>query len=270
MEPKKWGLGTTTSLFVSRFEGDVFERDHAHENYLVIRSPSNPTHYWGNYLVLERPPQAQDFAHWLEVFAAEIGTPPTVNHILLAWDKETPNLEPHIPEGFTLEHSVVLATTAVHAPPKVNLEAEIRPIVSDLDWAQVLECQVAARYPYYLEAPYRIFKQQSMARYRRMVEAGHGLWFGAFLQGQVVADMGIFYEGTVGRFQAVGTDPNFRRLGLCGTLVWRVAQFALEEWNLETLVMIADETYHAAKIYESVGFKPLEHTRALMGDALKL
>jgi GNAT superfamily N-acetyltransferase len=266
MEPTKWGLGTTTSLFVPRFEGHVLEQ----ENYLVIRSPSNPTHYWGNYLVLERPPQAHNFAYWLEVFAAEIGTPPTVNHILLAWDQETPHLEPHIPEGFTLEHSVVLAATAVHAPNKVNLEAEIRPIVSDTDWAHVLECQVAARDPQYLEAPYRSFKEQSMARYRRMAEAGHGLWFGAFLQGQVVADMGIFYEGTVGRFQAVGTDPRFRRMGLCGTLVWRVAQFALERWNLETLVMIADESYHAAKIYESVGFKPVEHTRALMRDSLKL
>ena len=28
--------------------------------------------------------------------------------------------------------------------------------------------------------------------------------------------------------------------------------------KVETLVMVADEEYHAAKVYESVGFRPTE------------
>lgn len=33
--------------------------------------------------------------------------------------------------------------------------------------------------------------------------------------------------------------------------------------GVDTLVMIADEHYHAARIYESVGFKPVEKIRGL-------
>jgi hypothetical protein len=39
-------------------------------------------------------------------------------------------------------------------------------------------------------------------------------------------------------------------------LVYQAAQFAFRQMQLKNLVMVADENYHAAKIYESVGFAP--------------
>ena len=98
-----------------------------------------------------------------------------------------------------------------------------------------------------------------MLRYRQMVQAGLGEWFGAFLGNRVAGDLGVFVQGGVGRFQSVGTHPDFRRRGICGTLVYEAARYAFQNLGAETLVMVADEEHHAAKIYESVGFVPTEH-----------
>jgi predicted GNAT family acetyltransferase len=62
----------------------------------------------------------------------------------------------------------------------------------------------------------------------------------------------------VGRFQAVGTHPDHRRQGICATLVYETARRALATGRAVTLVMVADPDYHAARIYESVGFAAAE------------
>jgi predicted GNAT family acetyltransferase len=96
-----------------------------------------------------------------------------------------------------------------------------------------------------------------------MTQAGLGNWWGAFLDGKMVSSLGLFLEHGVGRFQNVETHPNFQRQGLCGTLVHTAAKHAFETLNARVLVMCADPEYHAARIYESVGFKPNETQIAL-------
>jgi predicted GNAT family acetyltransferase len=56
----------------------------------------------------------------------------------------------------------------------------------------------------------------------------------------------------------VETHPEFRRRGICGTLVYESARHALGSLGAERLVMVADAHYHAARIYESLGFRPTE------------
>ena len=103
-----------------------------------------------------------------------------------------------------------------------------------------------------------------MAGRRRLVEAGHGRWFGAFDRGELVADMGIFVADGLARFQLVQTAPSHRGRGICGTLVNHVSEVALRELGAHTLVLAADPGYHAARVYESVGFVPGEQLVALM------
>jgi predicted GNAT family acetyltransferase len=131
----------------------------------------------------------------------------------------------------------------------------------------VLENQVACRLSEFEAADYTVLKRRQLERYRAMMDAGLGAWFGAFLDGRPVADLGVFIDGDVGRYQAVGTHPDYRRRGLCGTLVHHAAQHAFRTWGVKTLVMVANPEYHAARIYESVDFRPterqvgLEHSR---------
>ena len=72
----------------------------------------------------------------------------------------------------------------------------------------------------------------------------------------MVGSLGIFTGKDVACFQIVSTHSDFQRRGVCSTLVYESASHALENMGAKTLVMVADEEYHAAKIYESVGFKP--------------
>jgi len=82
--------------------------------------------------------------------------------------------------------------------------------------------------------------------------------FGAELRGELVGDAGIYWERQVGQFDNVGTHRDYRRQGVCSTLIYLASKFAFETRGIETLVIEADEDHHAARIYESVGFVPTE------------
>jgi predicted GNAT family acetyltransferase len=71
--------------------------------------------------------------------------------------------------------------------------------------------------------------------------------------------MGLFRasEG-LARFQSVETHPDARRRGLAGTLVHHVSDFGLTEIGAHTLVMVADPTYAAIRLYRALGFTDSE------------
>jgi ribosomal protein S18 acetylase RimI-like enzyme len=107
------------------------------------------------------------------------------------------------------------------------------------------------------------YLERKASEYHRMTEAGLGHWFGAYVNGQLAASLGLFVWDGLGRFQIVDTHPNFRRRGLAGTLVYHAARKGLSDMGAETLVMCADPDYVAVKIYESVGFKITERQMAI-------
>ena len=61
-------LAYRTDLIFPTFDGEIFDRG----NYLVIRTPSNPTFYWGNFLLFDQPPSKGDYSRWQEKFVEEI------------------------------------------------------------------------------------------------------------------------------------------------------------------------------------------------------
>lgn len=255
-------LSYRTDLFFHAFDGVVADRG----EYLVITTPSNPTYWWGNFILFAGPPGEGDLARWKAIFSKEIRPPEQLGHMAFGIDGQggdAGTLEPFLQDGFVLEESVVLSAQQVQPPPKYNHEVSVRPLRTAEEWAQATETQVLCRPPELKEAEYRIFNARKMQGYQNMTEAGKGDWFGAFLGDTLVADLGIFFEGQLARFQSVGTHPDYRRQGICGTLVYQTARYALEHYGVRTLVMVADEHYHAARIYESVGFKPVEKSLGL-------
>ncbi|RYG24717.1 GNAT family N-acetyltransferase [bacterium] len=248
-------LGYRTDLLFTRFEGEVTDRG----DYLVARTPKNPTFHWGNFLLFDRAPQGGDFERWTAVFQKEFSGTPELNHVAIGWNEGEPgHIEPFLKAGYELNDNVVLSTDAVHRPPKFCEEAELRPIREDWEWEAVAANKVLGRDPIYEEASYISFSNRQTAMRRRMVAEGLGLWLGAFLDGRLAGDLGIFVFEGLGRFQAVDTHPDFRRRGVCGALVHHAATHALNHMGAQRLVMVADAHYHAAKIYESVGFQPTE------------
>ncbi|PKL76498.1 MAG: N-acetyltransferase [Candidatus Melainabacteria bacterium HGW-Melainabacteria-1] len=254
-------LARRSDLIFARFEGEVLERD----DYMVVRTPGNPGYHWGNYLIFEQEPQVGDFERWQALFQAEFADM-ALRHQVFSWNPgpaDPGQVAPFVTAGFSLDRAVVLTAKQVLAPPYPRDDLSIRPLQSDADWEQAIVNQYRCRDPQFDGAGYWGFKRRQFASYRAMAEQGLGAWFGAFVGEQLVADLGVFYDGRLGRYQNVGTDPAFRRQGICATLVSQTANYALSHWPIDVLVMEADADYHAARIYESVGFAPVETNYSL-------
>jgi hypothetical protein len=83
--------------------------------------------------------------------------------------------------GLTAEVNTVL--TAQRLLPSSE-PAGIRPLTSDDDWTQATELRLAC----YYSAPTaddRQFTELQVVEQRRLCDAGHGTWFGAFVDGRL-------------------------------------------------------------------------------------
>lgn len=249
-------LSYQTDLIFIREDGEVIDRGH----YSVIRTHSNPNYFWGNLLLFEKPPQKDDFTLWTELFKKEFSDP-RIYHQTFAWDSpqgELGQVTAFLQDGFKLEKGVTLTAQSVHLPQKHCPELTIRSISSEAEWESVIRIHVSCSNHELGAQEMEKFYRSQTERYKKLIAKNQGHWFGGFLKEKIVASLGIFQEGELGRYQLVGVDPQFQRRGICGSLVFQTAQFAFSKMGVGTLVMVADEDYHAAKIYESVGFKPTE------------
>lgn len=245
-------LGHRSELIFTSFDG-AFE---TRLNYAVLRTLSNPNYFWGNLLILPNAPQKGDCEKWIELFKNEF-TDPRIYHMTFTWNEDqVGDVSEFLAQGFALESSAVMQASAVRPPPKFNSEIIVRPIAAD-EWSDMIELQVRAADDHLPKIEWRKFYEAQSRRFMAMEKAGMGHWFGAFLDNSLVAGLGIFHHEGLGRFQSVATDPAFQRRGICGTLVYRSARFALEEMPINDLVMCADPNYFALKIYQSVGFQQI-------------
>lgn len=240
-------LGLKTDIEIARFENKLTERD----GYLVVETPGNPDFYWGNFLLFPSPPKLEDLKRWPAIFQEEFSHNPAIRHQAFAWDSPEGEKGVDFP-GYDFEASPIYHLSQTTLPSRLSEEVEVRPLSSEEDWKQAVRNQVSCRGEGFEEAPYLRFKEKQMARYRRMAEAGLGQWFGAFLHKKLVADAGIFHFNGIGRFQSVGTDPLHRRQGICATLIYNMAQQGLK--HSKKLVIVADPTHGADRVYRSVGF----------------
>lgn len=246
-------LGLRTELALRTYAGSLVEDRGDH---LVVRTPDNPTFWWGNCLVLDRAPvDAETARRWLATFEAELPGAEHRTFYVDGVDGTAADLEPFVGLGLTADPAVVMTARTVHEPPRPNRLATCRPLVDDADWAQQVALSMAGEgVGYDLD-----FCRRKAAADRMLVDGGHGRWYGAFVGGQLVSSMGLFTASdALARFQNVKTHPDHRGQGLAGTLTHVVARYGLEELGAETLVMVADPSYLAIRVYRSVGFRDSE------------
>jgi predicted GNAT family N-acyltransferase len=237
----------------------------------VVRAhlPASPDYFFGNFLLFPDAPQAGDLERWIARFAEAFAHDPNIRHVCLRWDRadgEGGDVAAFAAAGFVADHAQALIARATQPPPRPATGFVCRPIDGEADWAKVRALQVAVSIESFGPACVA-WANDMVSGYRRLVEAGHGRWFGAFdgrgPAAPLAADLGVFVDGGVGRFRSVETASAYRRRGLCGTLVHHASQTAFHEFDAETLVLVADPDYHAGRIYESVGFQPAERLVAV-------
>ena len=258
-------LGYRTDLIFSRFQGEVVDLGEA----LAIVNPSSPAHYFGNLLVFRTPPRAGDLPHWEALFAQHVGQPPSTRHRLFGWDvppTHDAQVQDFLDAGYRLEENLVMSASALHAPPRPSRQAELRVLPdTDAAWAQALDTQVASREEGHDAAAYRAFKDGHLRGLRAMCRAGLGFWYGAYVDGVLAADLGVFSDGAgLLRYQSVGTHPDYRRRGLAGALVHFAGEHARAHFGSHTLVIVADDHAAAKRVYASVGFRDTERQQLLL------
>jgi RimJ/RimL family protein N-acetyltransferase len=224
-------------------------------DHLVVRTPANPTFYWGNFLLLAAPPSADSVAHWVAVFEDAF---PGAGHRSFGVDGchgTLDDLGGFRDAGLGTEVSTVLtAHVLATAPPPVE-GAVVRPLAGDDDWEQQVELSMSDPHL----AGGREFATRRARAERGLVEDGHGVWLGAFLDGVLAASLGVFVASTgLARYQGVQTHPAHRRRGLCTALVHAAGRHALAELGAQQLVIVADPDDDAVRIYRRAGFRDVE------------
>ena len=243
-------LGYRTDLAILALEGSqVTDRG----DHLVIRTPGNPDYWWGNFLLL-RDLKPDSGGGWLARFTAEF---PDAQHIALGLDEtDASTVDPGELAGMTMERNAVMTARSVHAPPHPNTDAVFRTLAGDGDWRQSFELAATVHAGEPGSDPG--FLAAQLAAKRALTEGGHGAWFGAFLGGTLVSQLGLITGGSgLARYQSVETHPAARRRGLAGTLVWHAGATALAG-DASTLVMVADPEDVAIRVYRSLGFTVTE------------
>ena len=253
-------LSIRTNMIFARNDSEIIER----ESYIVVKSMNNPTFHWGNYLIFKKAPVDGDIINWINIFQREFSHYKEFVHYLFLWDEPAePKSNEYLAEGFELQKSISLSAKILNPPKHPNPEVIVRLLTSEQDWKDCAELQVLTRDSHFSYESYMEFKLAQDLAYKKLIKENRGGRFGAFLNGTLVADLGIYFESGLARYQSVVTHPDYRSRGVCGTLVYESGKYALENWPVNTLTMEADPDYHAARIYESVGFLPVENSYAL-------
>lgn len=225
---------------------------------LVVRTPANPLFYWGNFLMLPQTPADADLPHWLQRFDTLVAQRvPGVAHVSIGFNSPPPAADA-LPAwraaGFERHEANVMRLEAGQARPCPPPRGQV--VVRPIDWATegdaILDLQCSDSQGHAPEG-WRHFRAAQMARYAALRQQGHAAWFGLWCDGVLAADCGLLIDGLQGRFQTVMTHPDWRRRGLCRSLVSGVCAWAFDQ-GLQTLWMMADPHDVAIGIYRSVGF----------------
>jgi hypothetical protein len=149
MRASQLGLGWQSHLLACRFGAHIEER----ADCIVLRTPSNPTYYWGNCLLLPQAPRDADVAHWLRRFHDEIaGVQPGSAHVAIGVDAAAlphamPSWRAAGIDEFDSTAVLVLERAGLSAVPPAKVPVQVRPLRGPDDLDAVVEIEVASRHP---------------------------------------------------------------------------------------------------------------------------
>jgi ribosomal protein S18 acetylase RimI-like enzyme len=246
-------LGFRTDLMLRRMVGATVEE---RGSYVMVRTAANPTFYWGNFLLFPGPPQPGEPAQWVERFHVEF---PDARHMSIGVDGVDSALgaaDDMRALGFAEDLSVVLTAERVTPRCASDSSLDMRVLRTDDEWAQSVDFRIAVDEDD--SAGHREFVERRAREFRSLVEAGRGVYVGAFVDGVVRAGLGLFTENGLARYQSVETHPDFRGRGLASALLVEAARLVRDQQRVEQFVIVADPTYIAIDIYRRLGFHDAE------------
>lgn len=246
-------LGFRTDLALLVASGSLVEDRGTH---LVVRTPDNPTYYWGNFLLLAAPPIPGGEREVVGAFRTEF---PLAEHVSIGIDTaDLPGVSRAGFEaaGLTIDVAAVLTASQLVEPRAVD--AEVRALDSEADWESRAQLSLAIEERPDVDSHLRFARGRNVQE-QSLVAAGRGGRFGAFVAGECVSTAAVFTtEDGVARFQSVETHPDHRRRGLAAATVHAAGRYALDHLGARTLVIVAEDDGDAMRIYRGLGFEATE------------
>lgn len=146
--------------------------------------------------------------------------------------------------------------TELGSPPPIG---GLRLLRLDLDEeiARVLDCELAVDQE--RSSPYGAAAMERNLRWcRAVLSAGAdgpvGNWYGAELDGVLVATLGVVSVGGEGRLQSVGTRPQHRSRGIGRALLAWAWRDAAARFDLQRLLLVTSRGGRAEQFYRRMGF----------------
>lgn len=235
-----------------------------HGTFLAVRTPDNPGYYHGNYLFLRFLPR--DLEAWVKTADEVIGA----SHICLRWDGpglSDAEMAAAARAGFGSDDGIAMELTAVGSV-KSRADLVVRPLVFPAEWDAVVALDVACEPSEEDSAEYQLFKDRIRAARQRWLSNHAATWWGAFAGDQLVGGCGLVPCGDVGRFQVVETHPEYRRQGVCTTLIATLARAGLKKHR--ALLLCAEPDGPALELYRRLGFVEVGWQRTLIRSGADL
>ena len=255
-------IGYATDLMLASFDGEISRGN----GYIAVRTPSCPLLWWGNFVLFADAPKASQVESWEATYDDEVGRGPEIKHRNLAWDAtddEQGAATTFVSRGYALARNVFLMTDETIPSKHHRDDTEVRPIQSDDEWLRALKIEQESLDPERVPRKFRALQTQQMRRNQRLTRNGFGNWFGAFIDGEMVATMGLFVKKGLARCQGVATARAHRRKGYCSTLVHEVCSYGFTRMGTQQVVVMTEPDTPAERIYESVGFTVGERVSSL-------
>lgn len=236
----------------------------ARDGVTVVETPSRPHFYWGNYLVMAAPAMQGDLASWEMCFEAHL---PGYSHRAFTWYAAQDDYK--IPEdfaaaGYEIDTVVALTAQVEHvAETQRSLPEGMRVIDADARddalWRSLVDLATITRPAGFRDHSFFLHARDSYAVHRDAIRQGRARWLLAVSDHGIAGAMGV-YECPEGRarYQDVMTHPAFRRQGVATALLTDTALAARSSWNSRELVIVAEDSSDAQRLYERVGFAAAE------------
>ena len=241
-------IGLASDALVMRGRS-VFEK---HDGYIVQRTPMEPDYWHGNQVIFQVFPETFEDA-W-RVFRHSF---PLAKHCVFTFDLPSG----HLPEwtsglpGFEIDQTEILVLEGSAKPARPILDFHMSQIVSDADWAKLVDLQHQTEVEQGLCTENdREYIDTKFRHVRSQCEDGNFAWFGLFEGKTLAADMGVTWDSKLARFQSVETRKEYRRNGLCGALLSEVLAYLSEVAPHAAPVIAAAADGAPGRIYRRAGF----------------
>ncbi len=236
-----------------------------HDGYCVQSTPTEPDFWMGNQLIL-----SDKILSTPDAFAIFEQHFPDATHRSVVWD--VPNLDTAKISG------VADLGCKLDGFDAMTLQGDLRDVPTPdgivfravetaQDWAKAehLQAEIGieeGRNPV-THGPY--LARRNAGR-REQIAKGIGQWFGAFDGEDIVAQMGMFHDDSIARYQSVETKATHRKRGICSALLRHTALWALGRAPDATVVIVAEADSAAGRLYRHMGFAHAETLYGVVRD----